>query len=111
MADRLCELGLIEGAALFLCGQLRVCNFARIPPSGLPDSLARATGLGPSFDPLSRGEIGCGDVISNLPTQAIGEAKAAGSISPLEREMAGRPEGGAQGCHVADGFKDLLRIP
>ena len=111
VADRLCELGLIEGAALFLCGQLRVCNFARIPPSGLPDSLAQATGFGPSFDPHSRGEIGCGDLVRNLPTQAIGEAKTVGSISPLEGEMAGGPEGGAQGCHVADGFKDLLRIP
>ncbi|TPN43884.1 propionyl-coenzyme A carboxylase alpha polypeptide [Mesorhizobium sp. B1-1-9] len=56
--------------------------FHEAPPSALP-------GISPS-----RGEIGCGIAFVNLQClRASGTSELL--ISPLEGEMAGRPEGGA----------------
>ncbi|RWC37398.1 MAG: propionyl-coenzyme A carboxylase alpha polypeptide [Mesorhizobium sp.] len=52
------------------------------PPSGLP-----------AISP-SRGEIGCGIAFADLQNLKVGGTLKL-PISPLEGEMAGRPEGGA----------------
>jgi hypothetical protein len=54
-----------------------------IPPSGLP-----------AISP-SRGEISRTVGAPSTATPKIGEAVNVGVISPLEGEMAGRPEGGS----------------
>jgi acyl-CoA synthetase (NDP forming) len=70
----------------------------KTPPSGLPPYQARATGLGPSFGPPSRGEIG------QSPTSQL-------LISLHEGEMGGSPEGGgARSKTLSESIaKSLLR--
>ncbi|BCH24005.1 hypothetical protein MesoLjLc_36750 [Mesorhizobium sp. L-8-10] len=53
-----------------------------LPPSGLP-----------AISP-SRGEIGSFDEADHSAMPVIGEIVRESAISPLEGEMAGRPEGG-----------------
>ena len=57
-------------------------GISQTPPSGLPAS-------------PSRGEIGSSNPGASSETSKAGEMGADGVISPLEGEMAGRPEGGA----------------
>ncbi|MGE0500524.1 MAG: acetate--CoA ligase family protein [Rhizobiaceae bacterium] len=69
------------GAAIGDAWARPVANHVR-PPSGLP-----------AISP-SRGEIGSSDVSDSTEALMIGGGQAADGISPLEGEMAGRPEGG-----------------
>ena len=65
------------------------------PPSGLP-----------AISP-SRGEIDSFDHSALPLTSAIGEGIHESAISPLEREMAGRPEGGVEASRVDPTISDL----
>jgi hypothetical protein len=89
VAEDLRRRGLIEGAALFLKGESRVCDpsdaaFLRAPlwPAG---HLPHAGG-----DRMSRRSSPIADVTNIAPTSKL-------PISPLVGEMAGRPEGGNVG--------------
>ncbi len=98
VAEALRRRGLIEGAALFLGGEARVCGMGAEPlhtplwPAGLP---------GPSHlsRPVLRTPLKGGDRLSVLhsPTVHDWRKQSGHPISPLEGEMAGRPEGGDAG--------------
>ncbi|NNU45724.1 bifunctional diaminohydroxyphosphoribosylaminopyrimidine deaminase/5-amino-6-(5-phosphoribosylamino)uracil reductase RibD [Rhizobium sp. WYCCWR 11279] len=74
-----------------------------LPPSALPGYRGRATGLDPSFEPPTRGEIGKrGDPNSPVSDgdgfalrQDVGQGANPDPISPPVGEMPGRAEGGA----------------
>jgi cobaltochelatase CobN len=74
--------GLGEGGEASLQRAIAADAFAAAPPSALP-------GISPSG-----GEIGKTPELSIPSEPALGRETASASISPLEGEMAGRPEGG-----------------
>jgi hypothetical protein len=87
--------GLIEAAALFLGGEVRVSGaflFRKLMPFVAP--------LWPAGHlPHEGGDYAVIDADSNRQHCGTGVDIAASVISPLVGEMAGRPEGGAKGRH------------
>jgi 4-diphosphocytidyl-2-C-methyl-D-erythritol kinase len=83
-------------------GRLREGLPPTTPPSGLPDYRGRATGPGPSFGPPSRGEIRLSSASASAIDRAEDDEPSELLISPLEGEMSGRTEGGAQACDLSE---------
>jgi ApbE superfamily uncharacterized protein (UPF0280 family) len=105
VAETLRGRGVIASAALFLSGEAHVCGaITGSPGAELPPSSP------PAISP-SRREIGSLCRRASLSASVIGEIQPAGSISPFEGEMAGRPEGGAEGCRAANERSKPLPIP
>ncbi|MBA5803394.1 bifunctional diaminohydroxyphosphoribosylaminopyrimidine deaminase/5-amino-6-(5-phosphoribosylamino)uracil reductase RibD [Rhizobium changzhiense] len=79
-----------------------------LPPSALPGYRGRATGLDPSFEPPTRGEIGkrrdpnSQDDSSSLAAADAGQGADTQPISPLVGEMPGRAEGGVSPADATD---------
>lgn len=105
---------LLAAIDVHLMMQLRtLASFTSPPPSVLPDALARATGLGPSFRPPARGEISSGDAGSFFTTTEIGEGHNDKVISPIaggrkdglrtvaRARASGRTEGGGDAVRMS----------
>ncbi|AJC78748.1 riboflavin biosynthesis RibD-like protein [Rhizobium etli bv. phaseoli str. IE4803] len=80
-----------------------------LPPSVLPDYRGRATGLDPSFEPPTKGEVGKGRdpnslaPVSNKSTSGnVAQGASPQPISPLVGEMPGRAEGGTAPADATD---------
>ncbi|PCK82215.1 MULTISPECIES: bifunctional diaminohydroxyphosphoribosylaminopyrimidine deaminase/5-amino-6-(5-phosphoribosylamino)uracil reductase RibD [Rhizobium] len=80
-----------------------------LPPSVLADYRGRATGLDPSFEPPTKGEVGKGRdpnslaPVSNKSTSGnVAQGASPQPISPLVGEMPGRAEGGTAPADATD---------